>query len=95
MDAYKTETIEENMEHIDTNEIRDYLKRAPKKRWTFDGRRMVNTTHVRLKWLSSIAIGTIDARINRRAGITDHWRPFHNPVWKSIERNRRRMLSFK
>ena len=55
------------METLETNEIRDYLKRAPKRMY-FDGRRMVNTMHVRFKWLSEIAIGTLDERINRRAG---------------------------
>jgi len=76
---------------LDTNEIRDYLRRAPK-RWSFDGGRMINTTHVRLKWLADIARGPIDERINRRAGLESPWRPFHNPALKSITRNRRRRL---
>ena len=76
---------------IHTNEIRDYLRRAPK-RWHFDGGRMVNTMFVRLKWLSDIARGTIDDRINRRAGLESPWRPFHDPICKSITRNRRRQL---
>lgn len=52
--------------NIDTNEIRDYLNRAPRK-WEYRDGRMLNNTHARLKWLSEIAIGSIDQRINRRA----------------------------
>lgn len=76
----------ERMSTLHPNEIRDYLQRAPK-RFYFDGGRMVNTTHVRLKWLSEIARGTIDVKINRRAGIPDPWKPFHNPVANSRNRH--------
>jgi len=78
------------MSQIDQNEIRDYVRRAPK-RMFFDGMRMVNTMHVRLKWLSSIAMGTLDERINRRAGMPDKWDPWKNPVGSSIRRHARRM----
>jgi hypothetical protein len=73
------------------NEIRDYLQRAPR-RWSFDGGQMVNHTHVRLRWLASIAVGTLNERINRRAGLEDDWRPFHNPVIKAVQRHRRNNL---
>lgn len=73
---------------VHPNEIRDYLQRAPR-RLSFDGTRMVNHTHVRLKWLADIARGPIDERINRRAGIEPQWRPFCNPVWSSIRRHAR------
>ena len=76
---------------IDTNEIRDSLRRAHK-RWHIDGGRTVKTMHVRLKWQSDIARVTIDDRINRRAGLESPWRPFRSPVCKSISRNRRRQL---
>jgi hypothetical protein len=74
---------------LHTNEIRDYLARAPK-RWTFDGHGMTNHTHVRLKWLCALARGTLDEKINRRAGIVPVWRPWANPVWSAIRRHRRK-----
>lgn len=70
------------------NEIRDYLQRAPKK-WFYDGLSMVNTTHVRLKWLSEIARGTLNERINRRAGIVEAWKPFTYPVGSACRRHHR------
>ena len=76
---------------LQTNEIRDYLARAPK-RWTFNGARMVNHTFARLSWLADLARGTLDARINRRAGIPDDWKPWHNPTDSSIRRHHRRAL---
>lgn len=78
------------------NEIRDYLGRAPRK-WCFDSGRMVNTTHVRLKWLADIARGTLDQKINRRAGLVDVWRTWVNPVNSAIRRhgrNKRRAAGF-
>lgn len=75
---------------MNTNEIRDYVERAPK-RWRFEGGRMVNHTHVRYKWLAELALGTIDSKINRRAGIVDKWEPFKNPTWKAIRRHNRKM----
>lgn len=74
---------------MNQNEIRDYIERAPKK-WHFTGRRMVNNTHARFKWLADIARGPVDCRINRRAGIIDEWRPWNNPVFKSVARHRRK-----
>lgn len=82
------------MEALETNEIRDYLKRAPKRMY-FDGRRMVNTMHVRLKWLSEIALGTIDERINRRAGNPSRWEPWRFPVASAIRRHARRQAVIK
>ena len=70
------------------NEIRDYLARAPR-RFHFDGARMVNTTCVRLKWLSDIARGTLDERINRRAGLQSPWIPWQHPVQSAIRRHHR------
>jgi len=77
--------------NIDTNEIRDYLNRAPRK-WEYRDGRMLNNTHARLKWLSEIAIGSIDQRINRRAGISDPWLPWCNPGFKAMCRNQRKLL---
>lgn len=77
------------MEVLDQNEIRDYLKRAPKRMY-FDGARMVNTTHARLKWLSEIALGSLDERINRRAGQPSRWEPWRFPVASAIRRHARR-----
>lgn len=79
-----------NSRDLHPNEIRDYIARAPK-RWSFDGRRMVNNSHVRLKWLADLARGTLDERINRRAGITNMWRPWHNPVFNSVQRHKRKL----
>lgn len=74
---------------LHANEIRDYINRAPKK-WDFDGLRMINNTHARLIWLASIAHGTLDERINRRAGIKDLWQPWMQPFWvKAAKRHRR------
>jgi hypothetical protein len=74
-----------------TNEIRDYIERAPKRGLFFNGAQIVSTMHVRLKWLSEIAHGTIDQRINRRAGIVID-RPFYKyPVGSSIARHARRV----
>lgn len=77
---------------IDQNEIRDYLNRAPKRR-QFDGGRVVNTTHVRFAWLCQIAFGTLDERINRRAGLVFPWEPWKNPIGTSIRRHKRRMAT--
>lgn len=82
------------MEVIDQNEIRDYLNRAPK-RWRFDGGRMVNTMHARLKWLSQIAAGPLNERINRRAGKPERWEAWKNPVGSSIRRHARRQAVIK
>lgn len=76
------------MSDLHTNEIRDYLARAPKK-WEFRGREMINNTHVRLVWLAGIAYGPLNERINRRAGIINPWRPFCNPTTSAIRRNDR------
>ena len=76
---------------MNPNEIRDYIERAPK-RWTFSGGRMVNHTHVRLKWLADLARGPIDERINRRAGMSDEWMPWKDPTNSAIRRNHRNAL---
>ena len=74
-----------------TNEIRDYIERAPKRRWKFDGFCMVNNTHVRFKWLADIARGTLDCKINRRAGIVTEKSFFKYPIGSSIKRHARRV----
>lgn len=72
-----------------TNEIRDYLQRAPRK-WSYDGRRLINNTRPRLLWLADIARGTLDERINRRAGFASPWLPWKHPTHSSIQRHHRR-----
>lgn len=74
---------------IQANEIRDYINRAPKG-WSFRGGRMVNSNYVRFAWLMQLSRGTIDERINRRAGIPDRWRPWSTPVVKACQRHARR-----
>lgn len=58
--------------NLHQNEIRDYLARAPK-RWSFNGSQMVNHFPHRVKWLLELCRGTIDERINRRAGVSFDW----------------------
>lgn len=76
---------------LPANEIRDYVQRAPKRIY-FNGQGMVNTMHVRLKWLCEIARGTLDERINRRAGISDPWRPWAFPIESARRRNQRNLM---
>lgn len=76
---------------LHTNEIRDYILRAPKK-IIFKGGRIINTTAVRYRWLSQLAEGPLDARTNRRAGVADDWKPFHNPTRSAIRRNARNLM---
>ena len=76
---------------LDQNEIRDYIARAPR-RFHFDGMRMVNNTGARFAWLATIASGTLDQRINRRAGIEDVFKPFKYPVYSSQKRHHRRQM---
>ena len=73
------------------NEIRDFLERAPRK-WSFNGSRMASHSHVRYKWLSEMSCGSIDQRINRRAGIPDEWKPWRYPIYKAMARNQRKRL---
>ncbi len=73
------------------NEICDYLARAPR-RFHFNGSRMVNNTAARFAWLASIASGTIDQRINRRASIDDEYQPFKYPAYASQKRHHRRQM---
>lgn len=75
---------------MNQNEIRDYIERAPLRRQV-NGSRMLNNTAARYAWLSTIARGTLDDRINRRAGIVEVWNPWGtDQVRKSINRNGRK-----
>lgn len=76
---------------LHTNEIRDYLARAPK-RWQFNGMGMVNNTGARLRWLETICRGTLHERINRRAGIVQEYAPWRhlNPAQRSVRRHWRK-----
>ena len=76
---------------LNQNEIRDYLARAPR-RFHFNGMCMVNNTAARFSWLASIASGTLDQRINRRAGINDVYRSFKYPIYSSQKRHHRRQM---
>lgn len=71
------------------NEIRDFLARAPKRR-SSNGQGFLNNTHGRFKWLCDIARGTINEKINRRAGVADPCQPWVNPVWSAIRRHSRK-----
>lgn len=73
-----------------SNEIRDFLERAPKRIVRRNGK-SVYPTHSRLKWLADLAAGSIDDRINRRAGIRFADKPWHNPVWSACQRHQRKL----
>lgn len=89
--AFLTATSSDMKKQLHANEIRDYVERAPK-RLHFDGNRMVNNTDARLTWLASLTRGTINERINRRAGITEIWIPWKYPVGSAVRRNYRNNL---
>lgn len=72
------------------NEIRDFMMRAPR-RITFNGAGIVNNSHVRYRWLAELAYGSIHERINRRAGQTEMWKPWCNPLYKAMARNQRKL----
>jgi hypothetical protein len=73
---------------LDANEIRDYIQRAPQRK-RFDGQRIVWNTATRYKWLADISRGSIDERINRRAGIVFEYVPWKpDPVYKAVQRHR-------
>lgn len=77
---------------VNANEIQDYINRAPKP-FHFDGMRMIYNTHARLVWLADIARGTLNERINRRAGIQDKYEPWKQPCWvRASNRHRRNEL---
>lgn len=78
---------------MNSNEIRDYLERAPK-RFGFNGYCMVNHTYARYNWLASIARGTLDDKINRRAGIVETLSFWKTPCHSSYKRKLRRVKKF-
>ncbi|ABM39493.1 conserved hypothetical protein (plasmid) [Polaromonas naphthalenivorans CJ2] len=72
---------------LHSNELRDYILRAPK-RWTFNGCEMVNNSEACYRWLEQLCRGTLDQRINRRAGLVEKWFPYwRTPTMKSIKRH--------
>ena len=73
---------------LEQNEIRDYIQRAPA-RCVYNGSQIVWNTPSRLVWLASLARGSIDDRINRRAGILDEQQPWKtSPTHKASRRHR-------
>lgn len=79
---------------LEVNEVRDYLRRAPPRHTVDQVGRVKWNTHSRLAWLADISRGSIDDRINRRAGIAiDPFRPFHCAVQSAVRRHRRRRLA--
>lgn len=77
------------------NEIRDFLQRAPRGNWRFAGHHLINYEGCRSLWFASILRGTIDDRINRRAGLkvfaAVQYAPWRGP-YSAIKRNKRREL---
>jgi hypothetical protein len=71
------------------NEISDYVARAPK-RWLFTGFQIVNSDPARLAWLLRLAQGTVDEKINRRAGTDMSIQQWKHPVSSSMRRHTRR-----
>lgn len=73
------------------NEIRDYADRAPRRRQIF-GKRLVNNTRARFVWLAELAKGTLDERINRRAGVVEPYRAWpEDPVRRARARRERKL----
>ena len=74
---------------IHPNEIRDFVNRAPRP-FVFEGQRILDMSRVRGTWLSEMASGSIDDRINRRAGIKKT-KLFYktNTIFASVRRNHR------
>jgi hypothetical protein len=73
---------------LHVNEIRDYINRAPA-RCSFNGGQIVWNTHSRLKWLADICRGSIDDRINRRAGHVACYQPWKiSASQKAVRRHR-------
>ena len=73
---------------LEQNEIRDYIQRAPA-RCAYNGSQIVWNTHSRLVWLASLARGSIDERINRRAGLVADYQPWKtSPACKARRRHR-------
>lgn len=77
------------MAELNGNEIRDYVERGPKRR-AYSGSRVVNNTRARYIWLADLARGTLNERINRRAGVREEPKPWAFPVGSSTRRHRRR-----
>ena len=79
---------------LHSNEIRDYLQRAPKRRIIVNGK-LVNNTGTRLRWLEQLCRGTLDERINRRASSLSMPYPWKNPISSSIRRHNRHHKAYK
>lgn len=73
---------------LNVNEIRDFLARAPK-RFYRSGAYCRNPAAVRYRWLAEISEGSIDHRIERRAGVRSN-PDYVKPIQKSIRRNARK-----
>lgn len=83
------------MTTLHQNEIRDFLQRAPRRNWCFVGDHLVNYEGCRRLWFASILRGTIDERINRRAGLKVFAAVPYAPwrgAYSAIKRNKRREL---
>jgi len=74
---------------IHVNEIRDFLNRAPKRKLG-NGPRFFNPAVVRYRWMAEISSGSIDVRIQRRAGLEDRHADYYKPIRKAIARNRQK-----
>ena len=70
------------------NEIRDFIKRCPK-RWRFDGTSIMNYDSIRRDWIQDIDSGSIHDRINRRSGYSYPISPFYAP-WRGVQASIRR-----
>ncbi len=76
---------------LQINEITDFLNRAPKK-LVYNGYGIQNNSAIRFRWLSEICAGSINQRINRRAGIKDDYIPWKSPTFASVSRHSRKLL---
>ncbi|ADV02168.1 MULTISPECIES: hypothetical protein [Comamonadaceae] len=73
------------------NEIRAFVNRAPKT-WMFRDGELLNFTPARHAWLNKMASGSLDQRINRRAGICTQTPIWKYPTMSAIQRNQRRRI---
>lgn len=73
---------------LNDNEIRDFLARAPK-RFYRSGVYCHNPAVARYRWLAEISEGSIDHRIQRRAGVQPD-PDYVTSIQKSIRRNARK-----
>lgn len=73
--------------------IQQFIKKAPSKRLSFNGCQIISHDLVRQQMFNQLLTGSIDQRINRRAGLKTQFNPWKSsPVSKSRYRHRKNEL---